>query len=79
MKAFMLLVTWIVSGQPADSYQVSFTSMEACEVARSAVLKDAERIKGELQRQAGGLKNSNSNIRYTPVPPPLVTAVCAAQ
>src|SRR5258708_14939563 len=34
----ILLVTWLIVGQPPNSYQVVFNSMEACTAARNAVL-----------------------------------------
>jgi hypothetical protein len=47
MKGFILLVTWIVSGQPPSSHQATFTSAEACNAARDAVLADGRRLKAE--------------------------------
>jgi len=41
---FLLLVTWLASGQPPSNYQVPFSSNEACEAARLQLIKDAERI-----------------------------------
>jgi hypothetical protein len=60
MKTFVLLVTWIVSGQPPSSYQTTFNSAEACEAARNAVLTDGRRLKAEFEQKAlvaaGGYK-----------------------
>jgi len=47
MKTFVLMMTWLVSGQPPSSYQVTFSSAEACHVARDAVLADGRRVKAE--------------------------------
>jgi hypothetical protein len=40
----VLLVTWIVSGQPPSSYQVEFGSWEKCDAARDAVLRDRDQM-----------------------------------
>jgi hypothetical protein len=42
---YLLLATWFVSSQPPSSYQATFNSAEACEVARKAVLADGQRLK----------------------------------
>jgi len=44
MAKTVLLVTWIVFGQPPSSYQVTFDSAEACDKAREAVLSDGMRL-----------------------------------
>jgi hypothetical protein len=56
----ILLVTWITSGQPPSSYQTQFTTMEACQAARAAVLQEASRSISEWQR----------NMAPNPVQPP---------
>jgi hypothetical protein len=33
MKVFLLLVTWFTPGQPTSNYQVTFSSLEACEAS----------------------------------------------
>jgi hypothetical protein len=43
MKA-VLLVTWIVAGQPPASYHVEFDTIEKCHRARQAVLADYDRM-----------------------------------
>jgi hypothetical protein len=48
MTGTLLLVTWIVSGQALSSYQVQFSSAEACEAARMALIGDAERVSNQL-------------------------------
>ena len=53
--AAVLLVTWIIPGQPPgqpqviNSYQSSFESVDACENARTSILHDAQRINDELK------------------------------
>jgi hypothetical protein len=44
----VLLVTWIVSGQPASSYQVAFDSWQKCDVAKEAVLRDREQVRQQM-------------------------------
>jgi len=76
MKSVVMLVTWMVFGQPPSSYQVAFTSMESCRVARAEVLKDAERVRADSQRKPAGLP---ANSLYNPGPAPQVTVVCVEQ
>jgi hypothetical protein len=53
--AAVLLVTWIIPGQPPgepqviNSYQSSFESVETCENTRTSILQDAQRINNELK------------------------------
>jgi hypothetical protein len=67
----VLLVTWFYYGQPPATSQTQFSSMETCEAARQAVLRDAMRLKSDAERDqklAQGLSN--------PIIPS-VSAVCA--
>jgi hypothetical protein len=81
MKTYLLLVTWIVSGQPPNSYQASFNSAEACEAARLAVLMEAQRLKTEFdQRIISNAPNQTmAQLGLMGSHPPSATAVCAAQ
>jgi hypothetical protein len=74
--AYILLVTWVVFGQPATSYQVPFATEEACTAARLAVQADGARLARESQQRPAGL---GPNMLYNPGPPPLLSAVCAKQ
>ena len=74
MSATVLLVTWMVFNQPPSSYQVEFSSMQACEAARDYILKDGQLLAAESQRKPAGLA---ANAIYNPGPPPRVTAICA--
>jgi hypothetical protein len=65
----VLLVTWIVSGQPPSSYQVEFDSWEKCEAARDAVLRDRDRM----------TKNIGAMIMGPGTHYPVVSVVCAAK
>jgi hypothetical protein len=38
----LLLVTWFYFGQPPHSYQVEFSTVEACQAAKLAVLADVK-------------------------------------
>ena len=77
---FVLLVTWIVSKQPPSSYQVTFNSAEACEVARNAVLADGRRLKAEYEQKALVATYGNqADAAAISLAAPKVTAVCAAQ
>jgi len=40
----ILLVLWLIAGQPTIGYQVEFSSMDKCEKARSSLIDDAHRI-----------------------------------
>lgn len=75
MKA-ILLVTWIIAGEPPSSYQTQFSSMESCQAARQAVLQDGVRINSEQNQYAARVRATG--MRFDP-PPKQVTAVCAAQ
>jgi len=55
-------VTWIVFGQPPSSYQTTFNSAEACEVARKAVLSDRQRLKDEYYQKASQGQAVNSTL-----------------
>ena len=65
MDSFVLLVTWIVSGQPSSSYQTTFKSAEACEVAKASLVADAQRVKAEFE------KRTADAARATTMPPPV--------
>jgi len=80
MKTFVLLVTWIVSGQPPSSYQATFNSAEACEAARNAVLAEGQRLKNEYYQNAlTGMGGDQRKAARISMGAPTVTAVCAAQ
>jgi hypothetical protein len=81
MKASILLVTWVVSGQPPNSYQVTFNSAEACVAVRDNVLADGRRVKAEhdqVQINAARAVGEDPAIFLAGNQSPRVTAVCAA-
>jgi hypothetical protein len=73
---WVLLVTWVVHGQPPSSYQTTFTSQETCEAARQQVLQSAFQMKQEMWKEAGTSAplQMNATVNY-----PHVSAVCSAQ
>src|SRR5262249_12529411 len=73
MPKVLLLVTWLVSGQPPSSYQLSFDSAAPCEAAREAVLAEGKRLAIQSQQKPAGIP---ANSFYNPGPPPMVSAVC---
>jgi hypothetical protein len=79
MDAALLLVTWIIYGQAPSSYQTPFASMEACEAARQAVLRDADRVRVERQVYDDRARRQPGTVVYNAPPPPIVSAVCAAR
>jgi hypothetical protein len=48
----LLLVTWIVTGQPPSSYQTPFDTMESCLAARATVVVEADRLNTEAEQKA---------------------------
>jgi hypothetical protein len=82
MKPYILMVTWLISGQPPNSYHVTFFSAETCEAARDAVLADGRRVKDEhdqVQINAAKATGVDPALFLASNRSPDVTAVCAAQ
>jgi hypothetical protein len=82
MTSFILLVTWIVAGQPANSYQAVFSSEQACKMARVGVLVEGQRIREEFEKRAvaGATGSGVPPATYLMAsPPPSVAATCAKQ
>jgi hypothetical protein len=82
MKPYILIVTWLISGQPPNSYHVTFFSEEACVAARDAVLADGRRVKGQydqVQIDAAKATGVDPALFLASKQSPDVTAVCAAQ
>lgn len=79
---YILLVTWLVNNQPPSSYQTTYGSRDACEVARHAVLKEATRLKAEHEKAAYELA-PKAGIRpehyLLGKPAPSVSAVCTSR
>jgi hypothetical protein len=74
----VLLVTWIVAGQPPSSYRQEFTSAQACASAKSQIESDATRMKQEQdQRNAETERRTGGTI--IPADPPRVSVVCVAK
>jgi hypothetical protein len=82
MKPYILLVTWLIPGQPPNNYHVMFYSEEACAAARDAVLADGRRVKSEhdqVQIDAAKASGVDPALFLASTRSPDVTAVCAAQ
>lgn len=66
----VLLVLWLITGQPPQSYEVRFNTAGACNAAKAALQREAERINAEPPPQIAG---------QTIVPFPVrVSAICVA-
>jgi hypothetical protein len=82
MNPYILLITWLLPGQPPHSYQVMFYSEEACMTARDAVLADGHRVKADhdqVQTNAAKASEVDPSLFIASKESPLVSAVCAAQ
>ncbi|MCZ6466247.1 MAG: hypothetical protein O6829_03100 [Alphaproteobacteria bacterium] len=75
----ILLVTWMVWGQPPSSYQALFDSMDSCHVAGAAILQDLERIKAQRDQETARILRQPGIAGYNPGPAPAVSAVCVSQ
>ena len=83
LKGIILLVTWFVAGQAPVTSQTTFSSMQACQVGRTAILKERDRLVAEAKanyqeadahaRALGGL-----GLSYA-LSVPAVSATCVAQ
>jgi hypothetical protein len=58
----MLMITWVIAGQPPRSYQTPFTTTEACQKARGAVLAEGARLNGESERKMADVEKLVSNL-----------------
>jgi hypothetical protein len=66
----VLLVLWLVMGQPPQAYEVRFNTATACNAAKAALQREAERINAEPPAQVAG---------QTILPFPIrVSAICVA-
>jgi hypothetical protein len=74
MSAWILLVTWIVPGEPTTSYQTNFGSEAACHAAQLSVMNSALDIKRQKWAEAGsnGALQLSAQLSF-----PQVSAVCA--
>ena len=83
---FVLLVTWLVAGQPPASTQTEFTTMASCQVALAQVFYEQKRLADKPAndaRLAGGIEiapgvfRSPSGVIQSLPAVPTVTAFCA--
>jgi len=71
---WILLITWIVRGQPTTSYQTNFGSEAACQTARQQVDASAQQIRSQLWQEAG---NNSRQQFFAQAQFPHVSAVCS--
>ena len=74
-QSVLLLVTWFVAGQPPQSYQQEFLSLQACEAARGQLLREGERLKYEARQRDESAVRPGVVLLH-PSTPPSVTAIC---
>jgi len=74
MKAFLLLVTWLMPGQPPSNYQVAFNSSESW----LSVINDAQRIRQNRIDQARSAFGDQMAMALE-LAAPSVSAVCVPQ
>lgn len=58
----LLLVTWIVTGQPPSSYQTPFDTMEACLGARATVVLEADRLNAGSDQNAAQISEMKQQM-----------------
>jgi hypothetical protein len=81
MKAYILLVTWLIPGQPPNNYQVMFYSEEACKATRDGVLAEGRRVKAQHDKvQIDAAKDTGENpaLYLASKESPNVSAICAS-
>jgi len=77
---YILMVTWFTPIQPPNSYQVTFSSADACDAAKQQVMADAERLKQAKIEQGRQLPNFGVEMgAVAGLSAPYVSAVCAKQ
>jgi hypothetical protein len=79
---YLLLVTWFLGGNATSSYQVSFATRQACDVALSDLRNDARRLgasqdtmKTPSRAPVAGGDARNPEGTLTPV----LSAICVNQ
>ncbi len=78
MKPVLMMVTWFYFGEPPQSSNAEFGSMEACQAARHEVFRSATRLKYEAETEAQtGWQRGITNMPHLPAP--TVSAICVAQ
>lgn len=80
MGKVVLLVTWFVVGQPPQSYQADFATLDACNVARLSLLSERARLTDAWQQAFEVTLPDGRGVRtFDPIRGPSVIAVCAAR
>lgn len=73
---WILLVTWVIPGQPPATSQAQFHSQQACAAARDDVLKSGQELRQQIWTDAGSDGDLQTVAKMSF---PHVSAVCAAQ
>jgi hypothetical protein len=74
-RSFILLVTWFFGPRPLDSYQVTFSSREACEAAQMELKKEEARLFPIF----GGGQTRKSKGPFAREVVPVLSAVCVTR
>jgi len=74
VDSVILLVTWFYFGQKPATSQTPFSSMDACQTARWAIVKEASQMREYLE---GDARNKAAQGILTNPIIPMVSAVCA--
>jgi hypothetical protein len=74
--ATLLLVTWFFAGQQPSNYQTQFTSMDACQQAKNAVLAEQQKLIGDEANYVAEIKAKGVIQMPRSI---YVSAVCTAQ
>lgn len=76
---YLLLVTWFLGGQSTTSYQVSFATRQACEIALSELRNDARRLGAsqDTMKTPTGAPATGADARSPATP--VLSAVCVNQ
>jgi len=76
---YMLLVTWFLGGNATSSYQVTFATRQACEVALSDLRNDARRLASSRDnvRTIGSGPQMTEGTPTDTSPTPVLSAICA--
>jgi hypothetical protein len=73
---WILLATWIITGQPTNSYQTVFSSEATCKAAQTQVMNSAQTIKQQMWAEA---RNNAALQMAASLKFPHVSAVCSQQ
>lgn len=75
---FLLLVTWLVAGQPPSSYQQQFKTEKACALAKLQLDIEGAKLKAEEDNKNAVAEQNGFHV-VVAGDPPRVSAICVAQ